>query len=67
MEDIQDNGDIITGDMIREAAKKIHEAGGCDVQDDYGRGWDAGITEVLDILLSATGYSIEEVLEHEEA
>ena len=57
MEDIQDNGDIITGDMIREAAKKIHEAGG----------WDAGITEALDILLSATGYSIEEVLEHEEA
>ena len=58
--------DFIAGDVIRKSAKKIHEAGGCDAQDDYSRGWDAGITEALDILLSATGYTFEEVLDYEE-
>lgn len=66
MADIQNNGDFIAGNVIREAAKKIHEAGGCDAQDDYGKGWDAAITEVLGILLSAVGYTIEEVLDYGE-
>ena len=58
------NEGFIAGDVIKKSAKKIHEAGGCDAQDDYSRGWDAGITEALDILLSATGYTIEDVLDY---
>jgi len=61
-----ENEDFISGGVIKEAAKKIHEAGGCNAQDDYSRGWDAAIAEALNILLTATGYTIEEVLGHEE-
>ena len=60
------NKNFIADDVIKKSAKKLHEAGGCDAQDDYSRGWDTGITEALDILLSATGYTIEEVLDYEE-
>lgn len=61
-----ENEDFISGSVIKEAAKKIHEAGGGNAQDDYSRGWDAAIAEALNILLTSTGYTIEEVLEHEE-
>lgn len=61
-----ENEDFISGGVIKEAAKKIHEAGGCNAQDDYSRGWDAAIAEALNILLTATGYTIEEVLGNEE-
>ena len=66
MADIQNNSGLISDDIIKEAAKKIHEAGGCDARDDYGKGWDAAITEALNILLSAAGYTIEEVLDYGE-
>ena len=33
-----------------EVYQKLHEAGGCDASDEWGRGYDAGITEAIDII-----------------
>lgn len=48
--------------FIRRVAKRIHDAGGCDAEDEYGRGYDDGITAALNILLEETGYVIEDIL-----
>ena len=32
---------------------RLHEAGGCDAQDDYSKGWDEAITEAIKITLCA--------------
>ena len=53
--------------FIRRVAKRIHDAGGCDAEDEYGRGYDDGITAALNILLEETGYVIEDILDHEES
>ena len=56
----------ISGCVVKKAAKRIHEAGGCDAKDDYSRGYDDAITAALDILLEQTGYVIEDILDYEE-
>lgn len=33
-----------------EVYQKLHEAGGCDASDEWARGYDAGITEAIDII-----------------
>jgi hypothetical protein len=33
-----------------EAYQKLHDAGGCDASDEWARGYDAGITEAIDII-----------------
>lgn len=33
-----------------EVDQKLHEAGGCDASDEWARGYDAGITEAIDII-----------------
>ena len=38
---------------------RLHEAGGCDAQDDYSKGWD----EAIKIVEEETGIRIEEVLD----
>lgn len=58
--------DYVSGRLIKKAAKKIHDAGGCDAKDDYSRGYDDAITAALNILLEETGYIIEEVLAYED-
>lgn len=47
-----------TKDMIRQ----LHEAGGCDATDDYCRGWDAAITEAIQIVENVLGIRIENIL-----
>jgi len=42
---------------------QLHEAGGCDAQDDYSKGWDEAITEAIRIVEKETGIRIEEVLD----
>ena len=42
--------------------RRLHEAGGCDAEDDYSRGYDDAITLALNILLEETGYDIEDVI-----
>lgn len=49
--------------VIKRIGRKIHEAGGCDAEDDYSRGYDDAITLALNILLEETGYDIEEIIE----
>lgn len=53
--------------MKKKTAKcilsRLHEAGGCDAQDDYSKGWDEAITEAIRIVEEETGTRIEEVLE----
>ncbi|MCX4340019.1 MAG: hypothetical protein OSJ72_10280 [Lachnospiraceae bacterium] len=53
--------------MKKKKAKRIllrlHEAGGCDAQDDYSKGWDEAITEAIKIVEEETGIRIEEVLD----
>ena len=41
---------------------KLHEAGGCDAENDYDKGWDNAITKAIGIVESLTGVSIEEAL-----
>ena len=33
-----------------EVYQKLHESGGCDASDEWARGYDAGITEAIDII-----------------
>lgn len=58
---------MMPGGLIRKVAKRIHSVGGCDAEDEYGRGYDDGITAALNILLEETGYVIEDILDHEES
>lgn len=51
-----------SGKVIKRIGRKIHEAGGCDAEDDYSRGYDDAITLALDILLKETGYGIEDLI-----
>lgn len=51
-----------TGEVIKEIGRKLHEAGGCDAEDDYSRGYDDAITLALNILLEETGYGIEDII-----
>lgn len=44
----------------------MHNAGGCDTEDDYSKGYDDAIMIAIDILLEETGYCIEEILDYEE-
>lgn len=57
---------FISADSVKKAAKRIHEAGGCDATDEYGKGYDDAVTLALDILLEETGYVIEDILDHGE-
>ena len=57
---------FVTADSVKKAAKRIHEAGGCDATDEYGRGYDDAVTLALDILLEETGYVIEDIIEYGE-
>lgn len=57
---------LISADSVKKAAKRIHEAGGCDATDEYGRGYDDAVTLALEILLEETGYVIEDILDHGE-
>lgn len=48
--------------VIKRIGRKLHEAGGCDAEDDYSRGYDDAITLALNILLEETGYDMEDVI-----
>ncbi len=52
-----------SGKVIKRIGRRIHEAGGCDAEDDYGRGYDDAITRALNILLEETGYNIEDIID----
>lgn len=60
------NEDYVSGRLVKRAIRKIHNAGGCDAQDEYSKGYDAAITLALDILLEETGYVLEDALDGEE-
>ena len=36
--------------LRNEVLQRLHEAGGCDATDEWARGYDAGITEAIDII-----------------
>lgn len=57
--------DIISGQVIRKVAKRIHEIGGCDATDEYSEGYDDAINAALDILLEEIGCTIDEVLSYD--
>lgn len=57
---------FVSVDSVKNAAEKIHEAGGCYVTDEYGRGYDDAVTLALDIFLEETGYVIEDILDYGE-
>ena len=48
------------------AAKKIHNAGGCDAAVEYSRGYDDAISLALLILMEETGFVIEDIVDYEE-
>ena len=50
---ITSDDNFISGSSVKKAAKKIHEAGGCDATDEYGRGYDDA---VLIVKLSAPAF-----------
>ena len=64
--DTDSKEDFISGNLVKRAAKKIHEAGGCDAKDEYSKGYDDAITVALNILLEETGFTIEDVLDYKE-
>lgn len=53
--------------MLKEAALKIHQTGGCDAADEYAAGYVDAITVALNILMEKTGLTMEEVLDYGEA
>lgn len=57
---------FVFADSVKKAAKKIHEAGGCDARDEYSRGYDDAVATALDILLEETGYVIEDIPDYGE-
>lgn len=57
---------FVSGGIVKGAAKRIYDAGGCDAEDEYSQGYDDAITLALDILLEETGYVIEDILDCEE-
>ena len=57
--------DFLSGNLVKRAVKKIHEAGGCDARDEYSKGYDDAITVALNILLEETGLTIEDILDYE--
>jgi hypothetical protein len=60
-----ENEDFVSGGVIKETAKKIHEICTCGAEGDYAKGWSDGVEKALSILLSSTGYTMDEVLETE--
>lgn len=55
----------ISENLVKRAAKRIHDAGGCDAKDDYSRGYDDAVTMALNILLEETGFTMEDILDYE--
>lgn len=53
-------------DVVKEAAYKIHMAGGCEAVDDYSRGYDDAIAVAPNILLEESGFEMEDVLDYGE-
>lgn len=53
--------EMIDRDVLWET---IHAAGGCDAQDEWSKGWDAAITEVLQILEEQTDVKQERAFQH---
>lgn len=49
--------------VIKRISRKLHEAGECDAEDDYSRGYDDAITFALKILLEETGCDIENIID----
>lgn len=41
----------ISKSSVWKAARRIHEAGGCDARDEYSKGYDDAVTLALSILL----------------
>ena len=60
------SNDFVSGCIVKRAAKKINDAGGCDAEDGYSRGYDDAITLALNILLEETGYDIEDIIDYGE-
>lgn len=52
-----------TGGTTKNILLRLHNAGGCDAQDDRSKGWDEAITEAIRIVEEETGTRIEEVLD----
>ena len=48
---------------VKRILSRLHEAGGCDAQDEYAKGWDEAITEAIRIVEEETGTRIEEELD----
>ena len=55
--------DFISRCIVKRATKRINDAGGCDVKDEYSKGYDDAITLVLNIFLEETGYVLEDALD----
>lgn len=55
--------DGIMASKVEKALLEIHRAGGCDAEDEYSRGWDAAITEAIQIIEKETGIKIADVLD----
>lgn len=59
-------GKTVPVDVVKKAAYRIHEAGGCGATDSYSEGYDDAITLALDIITEETGFRISEILEYGE-
>lgn len=60
------DNNFIRENAVRKAARRIHEAGGCDAKDEYSRGYDDAVMLALNILLEETGYVVEDILDYGE-
>lgn len=55
--------DGIMEDKVKNALLGLHNAGGCDAEDEYAQGWDAAIDEAIRIVEKETGIKIADVLD----
>lgn len=60
------NEDYISGRLVKRAIRKIYNAGGCDAEDEYSKGYDDAVTVALDILLEETGYALDDEADTED-
>ena len=47
--------DFVSRCIVKRAAKRINDAGGCDVKDEYSKGYDDTITLAINILWKKQG------------
>lgn len=48
-------------ELMTEIFRRIHALGGCDVSEQFNRGWDAAVASCEDVLTELAGISYDDM------